>query len=202
MSLPAVYPLIKGIWNPRELARGRWEDNGPLGVTVHYTATRNLKAVLAEQGVGYHLVIDRNGDRHQRTFLDQRVDHAGRAVWNGRSPNRAHVAVALVSYGWLKETPSGNIFTADGKVQVAPGDVRACHGNVGDQIMLWDAATKAQEAALFETLRYLMTAGHISADDICGHDECALPQGRKVDPGGVLSLEMAQVRLTLKGPQA
>lgn len=202
MPIPAVYPLIKQIWHPLELARGKWADNGPFGITVHYTATRNLRAVLDEQGVGYHLVIDRDGSRYQRTFLDQRVDHAGSAVWNKRSPNRAHVAVAVMSHGWLKETPSGNFFTSDGKTQIHSSDVRHGYGNVGDEILPWDAATKLQEATLIETLRYLMTAGSIKAEDICGHDECALPKGRKVDPGGVLSLEMAELREKLKGPQA
>ena len=158
----------------------------PTGITVHYTADGDIDRVKREmesRKVGYHFVIDRDGSIHQTASLAKSVNHAGNAKWNGQSPNRTHIAVSLVSWGLLiDENKAWN--------------GSAVHG-VKRKGQWWDPATSAQEKALFVLLRGLMTDFQISAANICGHDECALPPGRKVDPGCIMTLTMPELRKAL-----
>lgn len=168
---------------------GRVRGNGvlePAGVTIHYSADRDAERTvrsLAERGLGYHVLIDRDGAVLQLAPFNVRLSHAGSALWRGLSPNRTHVSVCLISWGFLDKTR-----TAWNGYVVAAGQV--AERPVG---RFWDAATPPQEAALWKLLGWLCQAG-IGADTICGHDECAVPAGRKVDPGGVLSITMGEIR--------
>lgn len=158
----------------------------PTGVTVHYTADPNLdrvKAHMLSERVGYHFIIDRAGAVHQTASLGRCVNHAGKAMWNGQSPNRTHLAVAFLSWGLLsKESKS---WTGAPVIGVKR------EGN------LWDPATVRQEESLIDLLQWAMREYGIMASNLCGHDECALPKGRKSDPGGSLSRSMGAIRKEL-----
>ena len=186
-TLPDLYPQA----THRHL--GRLMPVGalvPQGVTVHYTADRDLDrtiTALAARGLGYHLVIDRDGAAHQVVPFNGSVWHAGKAVWGSVSPNRGHVSVALLSWGELEELAPGAYQTWNGKV-IPTADVAVRRGAP------WDAATAAQEAALVRFLTWAVKAGGLDPASICGHDECAIPHGRKVDPGGTLPWTMEELR--------
>jgi N-acetyl-anhydromuramyl-L-alanine amidase AmpD len=181
---------MKSIWEP---ADSLWEIDRlgvrswpglPTGITVHYTADGDLERVKREMNsskVGYHFIVDRDGLIHQTANLAKAVNHAGKAMWNGQSPNRTHLAVAFISWGHLDK------------------DGRAWNGMkvlnpVKRRGLLWDPATEVQEKKLLQLLSDLMRDFDISPMNICGHDECALPAGRKADPGGSLSKSMAEIR--------
>jgi N-acetyl-anhydromuramyl-L-alanine amidase AmpD len=156
----------------------------PSGVTVHYTADGSLERLKREMGatkIGYHLIIDRDGTIIQTASMLKRVNHAGLASWNGKSPNRTHLAVAFISWGRLNA--QGQAWTG---LQIQNPVTRA-QG-------MWDAASPAQEKSLTKVLTHLINEYKISPLEICGHDECSLPTGRKIDPGGSLSKSMAQLR--------
>jgi N-acetyl-anhydromuramyl-L-alanine amidase AmpD len=164
-------------------------DLKPTGVTVHYTADRDLdRAVraLAARELGYHLIIDRAGAVFQFVPFSKGVWHAGKAMWGSLSPNRAHIAVSLVSWGEVECLAPGAFQSWN--AQTVPTDEV-----VQRQVEWWDAATAAQEAALLEVLAWVCGHG-IDVSAICGHDECALPKGRKIDPGGVISMTMQELR--------
>ena len=155
----------------------------PTGITIHYTADENMDRVKREMnmnGIGYHFIIDRDGSLHQTAHLLKAVNHAGKAMWNGQSPNRTHIAIAFISWGLL----NSDGFAWNGSKAV--GVKRMGH--------LWDAASQAQEMRLSTLVRQLMQEFSISAANVCGHDECALPKGRKSDPGGSLKLSMIDFR--------
>lgn len=161
----------------------------PAGITVHYTADGSLERLKREMGttkVGYHLIIDRDGTIIQTASMLKTVNHAGVANWNGKSPNRSHFAVAFISWGRLNS--QGQAWTG---LQIQNPVTRA-QG-------MWDAASPAQEKSLTKLLTHLINTYKISPLEICGHDECSLPAGRKIDPGGSLSKSMAELRLDLIG---
>ena len=165
----------------------------PIGVTVHYTASRGIGGTIKElvnKSLGYHIIIDRDGTVYQCAEFTGRLNHAGKADWRGHSPNREHIAVALVSWGWVKELAPG-IYQSWAGTAV---DTKDC---IERDCRWWDVATNVQELALLRFLRWTTTQG-IDPSHICGHDECALPPGRKADPGGVLSINMEKFRTLLQ----
>lgn len=192
MKLPSIYPLVSSIFHPSALAEGPLDCQG---ATIHYTADRNVDRLVAEgvkSKIGYHLMIGRDGSVIQTCFLDKRVNHAGAATWHGLSPNRKHMAIALVSWGLLDVSHDGDLVSWTGDV-VPIGEVRQGGSLLYPDVpMWWDAATPQQLKTLVEILRWAIALGAFTAQAVCGHDECAVPSGRKIDPGGVV--EAAAVR--------
>lgn len=162
----------------------------PEGVTVHYTADRDpMRTIksLQQAALAYHYLIDNFGTIFHLVDVHERVNHAGKALWNGRSPNRTHIAVALLSWGRLTKQDDGTIRTWN--------NIRIPESGTAFRLnAYWDKASEIQELALLALLRKLCYEEGIDATDICGHDECAIPSGRKTDPGGVLSRTMAEIR--------
>lgn len=159
----------------------------PTGITIHYTADGDIDRVKREMDkskIGYHFIIDRDGLIHQTAALTKSVNHAGKALWNGQSPNRTHIAIAVVSWGLVNDD---KIAWNGTKVPFA----------VKRKGQYWDSATPAQERSLMKLLFGLISDFQIRASNICGHDECALPPGRKIDPGCVFSFSMPELRKAL-----
>jgi N-acetyl-anhydromuramyl-L-alanine amidase AmpD len=184
--LKSIYEKAHSYWEIDRLGTTAWPAL-PTGITVHYTADGNLERVKREMDkskCGYHFIIDREGLLHQTANLAKAVNHAGKANWSGQSPNRTHLSVSLLSWGLL----NGDGLAWNG-TKIANPVKRGGH--------LWDAATEKQEKALIKLLRGLMADFGISAANICGHDECAMPKGRKIDPGLIMSFTMAQIRKEL-----
>lgn len=199
MKFPLMYDRISKVIALDELARGPLQSEQPLGVTIHYSADRNIKRTFnalktagSDFSLGYHLVIDRDGEITQFVNFNRMVYHAGKALWNGNSPNRTHISVCLLSWGEVKKDIHGRFFSWSGcpidELQVS----RRPYNTSSDQSW-WDAATESQENSLRLFLLWCIEKG-ISIENIVGHDEVALPRGRKVDPGGVLSTTMADLR--------
>jgi N-acetyl-anhydromuramyl-L-alanine amidase AmpD len=161
------------------------------GITVHYAADRDVArtvASLVKGGLGYHYLINRNGTIFKLAEDSQMLYHAGNAAWRGKYPNRHHVAICLMSWGKLT-IRDGKFFAWNG-TELPVEEVRTR----GD--LTWDKATLAQEQALMDLLETYVKKG-VDPEDICGHDECCIPKGRKIDPGGTLSLPVAEIRRLL-----
>ena len=156
----------------------------PKGVVIHYTAGGSAISSmnhLRENDLGYHLLIERNGRIWQHYSLDSQCNHAGKSLWNDHYPNRDFYAVAICNYGKL--LPNGKtIYGSTPQKAVLRSDE------------MWEPATPSQEGSLIYICRWLMSVQGISHKNICGHNECALPVGRKTDPGGSLSFSMDQLR--------
>lgn len=194
MGFPKIYPFVSLIIHPTLFARSKFGPSGPQGVTVHYTADPTVEGALKSFGASgfcYHLIIDRDGRVTQSCYFDSGTWHAGNAKWNGQSPNRAHLAIALVSWGRLDADGAGWRSWAGTSVPVE--EVAFRPNNLDGQQEAWHMATPAQEKILEDVLRWCIANG-IKAENICGHDEAALPAGRKEDPGGVLVWRMADLR--------
>lgn len=178
-----IWEKADAYWHLDKLSAGPWQGDGPKGITLHYTADDNLNRTLLalDKGkMGYHFIVDRDGQVHQITSLGSRVNHAGVAKWNGQSPNRTHIAVAVLSWGLLENGMSW------AKRPVFDSVKRRGHE--------WHSATQKQEEATLSLIEALRESFGILPQNICGHDECCIPLGRKVDPGGVLSVSTDQIR--------
>lgn len=193
---PKIYPFRSALVAPDQLSKEPFHEP-PVGIVVHYTAERgmqNIRSALVASGLCYHLIIGRDGKVEQHAWLDHVVWHAGKALWRGMSPNHRFLAVALESWGEVKcEDEPQDGFTSWTGADVPSDDVVARPGNIQKATSFWDAATERQLAALDDLCLWACAQG-IDPLNICGHDECALPLGRKIDPGGVLPMGMEDFR--------
>lgn len=163
------------------------------GITIHYSADRDVArtmATLIKSELGYHFLIARDGTTFQLVDTSFSVAHAGKAEWLGKSPNSHHIAICLMSWGKLIKKEDEYLNWASGKI--APHEVRT---KMGDSTY-WDKFTPEQEKMLRLLLRNFIFAG-IDPSGICGHDESAIPFGRKTDPGASLSMSMPELRASL-----
>lgn len=190
MKFPAVYPLVKTILTPDIFNRGPMT---PKGVTVSFSADRRLDKFyrgLKKKETGYHLVIDRDGTVTQLAYANQKINHAGKAEWNHLDPNESHLSVCLLSWGAI--IPFGENFRSWNGTIVGKSEAVLEIDILGQQFY-WDKATVLQEERLFDVLSWAVTFG-IDPQNICGHDECALPSGRSDSPGGIISIPMNEIR--------
>jgi N-acetyl-anhydromuramyl-L-alanine amidase AmpD len=197
MNIPIFYPFIHNINTNVDFGKGPWSWGKPSGITIHYSSDRDVSRVinwLQQEKFGYHLLIDREGKVIQTCPFNKCVDHAGKAVWNNLSPNRHHIAICIMSWGKLVQG-TDKYYSWTG--EEIPFDDVAMRPNFLGKTSAWDKATKKQEATIDDLIRWLVVYG-IKPENICGHDESCLPQGRKQDPGGVLSLSTLAIRNTLK----
>jgi N-acetyl-anhydromuramyl-L-alanine amidase AmpD len=132
MMLPDIYKGAQKLVTPLAMSAGPMLDVE--GVTVHHTADTNVTRLiesLKAEGLGYHIIIDRDGTVIQTTYHSQRVNHAGTAKWLGHSPNRSHVAVSIVSWGSV--TKKGNRYFAWNGAEVVATQVANRKGNLTDE---------------------------------------------------------------------
>ncbi len=190
-----LYPFCYQIINPIALWAGSYQTGKPLGITIHYTADDNLKRIFEESektGVGYHVVIDKGGLVYQTAYFNKPVAHAGKAMWEGLSPNRNHVAIAFLCWGKLTIDGDDNFISWAKKI-IDPKNVRLGKDILGKECF-YEKATEQQEKSLLDVVQYVSTTYNLISKNFCGHDECALPLGRKADPAGSLSFSMADLR--------
>lgn len=195
-----LYPKAEFLDLTHALGKGALRATG---ATIHYAADRNFDRVirtLKETGFGYHVIIDRTGKATQLVPFNHKTWHAGRAEWRGVSPNSFHVSICLLSWGQLTEV--NGKFLSWAKYEVDAIQVAKRFGfDHNHGVKPWDAFTSAQESRLIHVLSWLVSQG-VHTSSICGHDECCIPQGRKIDPGGSLSMSMADLRKALSTASA
>lgn len=160
------------------------------GITIHYTASDSLNgtvAALREKKLAYHIILARDGSAIQMASLNRAVYHAGNAQWKDQRPNKDHLAIAFLSWGKLK----GNL-SWSGK-QISENEIV-----IDPEKNSWHKISDAQFAALVKFCLWTK----ISPENIVGHHECCIPQGRKSDPGGSLGMTMGDFRDFLKSSKA
>jgi N-acetylmuramoyl-L-alanine amidase len=197
--IPKLYPKAQVVGQLKDFSVAEFPFQQPVGCTIHYTASgSDMRALLLErkmQGKGYHLLIDRDGSITQMAWLDHKVFHAGNAAWKNLSPNRWFIAVALINWGYVR--------LIDGKyrswsgVEIPPEDVRSWIHPLDTSLKFWQRSTLEQLDSLWQVMTWLKSA-RIRPELVCGHDECCIPPGRKVDPGGCLAIPMADFRTALQ----
>ena len=174
----------------------------PKGVLIHYTVSNrkasSAQAVmksLARRGLGCP-VMDENGVIHIPKGFDPLKDvgyHAGKSAYAGKSGMSLYmVGLEVCCWGRLssetrKYVKADEIRRASSKIaNIAKGD--------------YQMFTQKQERAILDFIAYVkaMSPDWGGVEWVRGHDEVAVPLGRKTDPGYSLSKPMPQYREMLK----
>jgi N-acetylmuramoyl-L-alanine amidase len=192
MRLNKLYPQATLHGDLIETGVGEFEGGKPKGITVHYTAGGTATSTidyLRKTALRYHLLIDRRGLVYQLVYLDRKVNHAGPADWLGLSPNRNHISVSLANWGTLEKVDDRYLTWA--RKSLPSSQVAYRPFTRGDKKGYWEACTPEAEESLYRVLHWLCVNCGIEPKHICGHDEAT---SRKVDPGGILSVSMDELR--------
>ena len=216
-DLEAVGPKL---WYPgvdrtiRMKARGRYEDNYPIGAVVHSTEGRSLKGDYdARNTIDYgktkghcYFCISSTGKIFQPVPLDRWGYHSGpcNSPTLGRRLDHKLVGIEVCCAGIVKKVDGD--FKPDWSEKFSEDQVQ-----YSDKV---DHITKAgyyhkfndkQEQALFDLLTWLRknNPNIFKFENVVGHDEVAAFKGsgklgRKQDPGASLSVRMAEFRKRLE----
>lgn len=141
-------------------------------LVIHYTAGGSKESTVKwfadpSSKVSAHFVIGENGEITQCVPLKM----AAWAVGDAKVNNKQSISIELVNKGKLKDGENGVYATMtwpSGK------SVRG----------VWEKYNAVQMAALSALILAIgMSPYRAVIQDICGHEDIALPEGRKTDPG-------------------
>lgn len=179
--------------------QGNYEENYPQGAVVHFTAGNDSTEQNAIDSLHWgksqkyaFMMIGPTGVVYQAHPLNEWGWHAGKSNWYsvGSSVSRYFVGIEVACAGSLDEDNEswfGEKYL-EKDVRNIPEDTDNIKAGV------YRKFTEAQETALIKLLVWLKVNNPLVFDckNIVGHDEVS--PGRKVDPGGSLSMSMPMLR--------
>lgn len=187
-------------------SQGKYKDLWPAGCVVHYTAgryengisdARSTQAWGLEQGYSF-FVISSEGEVLQSAPLDSWGYHAGASSYPGLGSSLSSklVGIEVCSPGRVEKVKGG--FKPWFNAIYSKEQVREVSGWAGVEDGYYVKFTDQQEQALIDLILYLRRGNPdvFSLDYVLGHYEVS--PGRKADPGGSLSMPMANFRDLLK----
>lgn len=213
-----IQAVQKGVlWYPRAHVpnmkmkeKGKYANGYPIGAVVHFTAGRSggLRKALdsIEGGIkdGYtFLCIADSGEIVQANPLNTWGYHAGESAWKGilGTVSDDLVGIEMNNAGKVESVGNGRFKTWFGTYLTADQVRYVTEKDYGCPTGYYHKYTPAQEKTLIEFLVWLKKndpTGKFKIDYILGHHEVAGKLGigkwRKNDPGGALSMTMAQLR--------
>lgn len=197
-----LYCPFAEIRKPAMTTRGKYKNNYPAGAVVHFTAGRTAESSLSYgTEVGFcFFVIAKDGKILQSFSLDSWGYHAGNSAWNGFSGlNRHFVGIEIDCMGQLTYDKTAKVWKSWFGKAVQPANMRTVGRKENMYPGTYEIYTPQQEESLIQLLLWLKRNNPdvFSLDNVCGHDECATPAGRKNDPGGSLSMTMPALRKLL-----
>ena len=194
---------------------GTYRKGYPEGAIVHWTsgwsrdgekgasAKRRAEEAIswgAKQGYAY-FAIGEDGSIVQSLPLNRYGSHAGSSSWPslGSSVSQYLVGIEICNAGKLKNIADG-VYESWFGAKFKSDEVRYSkkNGNIAEGY--YHKYSVAQEEALVRLLLWLKSNNPevFNFDLVLGHDEAAVPLGRKTDPGASLSLTMKDFREKLK----
>ena len=194
------YPDRAAYGGPNSFTRGTYENNYPIGATIHYSAgtndPRNLLQYAVKQGYTF-FVIDRDGNVFQNFPLNEWGYHCGKSKWPGlgdKSLNNKLVGIECISAGHLSWREDLKHTSWWG--QVIPGEeVREIPRDIGNiKKGSYHKFSELQETGLTKLCMWLKKNNPeiFNLEYVLGHSE--ISAGRKQDPGGALSMSMVEFR--------
>lgn len=169
------------------------------GVVVHYTGGGNALGSVRwlcdrEAGVSAHFVISRSGTVWQIVPLSRAAWHAGKSeMWTrgGEVQSEANlftIGIELANHGNVRQIDGDFYFDAGGVTfpyhRATPWPARLEFDNGKIVEGFWERYPDAQLDALQSLLLWIANEGHKeAASNLVGHEEIAMPLGRKIDPG-------------------
>lgn len=172
----------------------------PKFLVMHFTAGLNAKGAVdwflnPASKVSAHIILDRDGTITQMVPFNQRGWHVGKSFWRGHSGlNDSSIGIEVVNYGPTPLT-SGDAepLTREGRRFPTPfndpaGWVRAEHPLEKGRAQWWQKFTDAQFDVLDTLVPLIVDTYNIR--EVVGHEEVAIPSGRKTDPGPAFPLAL------------
>lgn len=163
-------------------------------LVIHYTGGESAKGAIEwlrspAAKASAHLVIDQQGQVTQLVDLDTVAWHVGTSAWQGEQAlNLCSIGIELVNPGPLASARKGSygstkrMYGKDELILASP-----LHGGAA---RAWAKYPDIQVATALAVSRALHAVYGFS--DVVGHDQVAMPRGRKMDPGP--AFDMAQFR--------
>lgn len=204
------YPLARRV--ARIKSQGKFATGLSIGTVVHFDAGRGNPINTMDSGRKnnylYH-ALGRDGAFYQSNSLEEWGWHAGKSEWRVNGKVKSGVSsycdgVEVCSAGLVKKVSNEFFapwYAKSQKDYIHKNDVRFVKKafNVRNDAY-YQIFTAAQERALIQYLlwRKVNDPKNYSFDCVVGHDEVAIPLGRKTDPGGALSMYMPELRAKLK----
>ena len=166
-------------------------------IIYHFTAGPKLEGTVQyfknnPKQVSAHYVIGKDGRIVQMVALDRASNHAGQSVLAGKKrTNFFSIGIEIVNWGALQQ-----------KGKACPYPYCNHYGKkyIGQKPILarkkyWEPFTNAQYEALIRLTRYLLSVTP-TITHITGHEDIAIPLGRKNDPGG--AFDWNRIRMALQ----
>jgi hypothetical protein len=191
---------------PKSRTRGSYPKGGPEGALVHWTAGRpeqTLDAAMAYQAKrGFtYFCIDADGNVGQNFPLNRHGYHGGKSYWPkfGNYVSNRIVGIEVLNPGVVDKS---NAPWFDDDLHYDESLIRVVTKKVDNMAAgRYYKYTEAQEKSLVRLLLWLdRNFAEFDLDYVLGHDEVS--PGRKVDPGGSLSMSMPRFREFLKKKKA
>ena len=183
---------------------GGYAAGYPEGAVIHFTAGRSAKgdvdAIAAikygqKSGLAF-LAVSKTGRIYQAHDISEWGYHAGESYWPGvgHYVSKRLIGIEICCAGMLSEdleTWYGDKVSKDNARKVIDYKDNRVPGN-------YEKFTVEQEEAVIQLLLKLKAGNPrtFNLDLIVGHDE--ISPGRKCDPGGSLSMSMAEFRELVK----
>ena len=171
---------------------------GVVGTVVHVTGDglgwNPVKwMTMKESGVSCHFHIDRDGKATRLVKLTDCAWHAEPAEWDYHGEtdsdvNEYSIGVEL-SNALLLRKKAGEFYWEQGRRLLpyrgpTPVEASLVYENGNTIEGYWEPYAEAQIQALHELIEKLKSIGYESAaGNLVGHEEIAVPMGRKIDPG-------------------
>ncbi len=179
---------------------GRFKIN-PSILLLHYTAGPSLESAVSTfvnpaRKVSAHVIIDRDGKIVQCVPFSVVAWHAGTSEWDGKlGINNYAIGIEMVNAGILLPKDGKDDLQAWWGRSYPRAEALWAEDRRYGRFSWWHKYTDVQLAANESLCQALTTYYPIKA--ILGHEEVALPRGRKSDPGPAFPLEDLRERLGL-----
>lgn len=163
----------------------------PTYLIIHYTAGPSSKSAInhfkTKGTASAHLVIDRDGTVTQMVPFNKSAWHAGKSkIGSTTGLNRHSIGIELVNIGRLNKREDGTWTNWNNALTVPDGEVTVLRHKFEISPAGWHLYAEAQLTAAVEAAQALHAAYKFT--DVLGHDDIAIPRGRKVDPGPALNM--------------
>lgn len=176
-----------------------WSSRGDCqiaGTVVHYTGTHGNSAIQwaidPDSRVSWHFHISRSGDIMQQLDLEKAAWHCGvgemKYMEEMRSnPNLFTIGIELANLGALERRNDGAFLYRWGT------DLRVYYGDpplkatliydTGHEVDAWWEPYQDEQIEALSLLLDMLAVRGYETRPIVGHEEIAMPMGRKRDPG-------------------
>lgn len=186
--------------------KGTYRKWWPEGLVIHFTAGSDNYRVMEEGAQkGYcYMYLSREGKLYQPAPINKYGAHAGPSEYPGlgKGVSQYLAGVEVACWGPVSKFPDG-LYRPDPKAWggrtikaiIPEREVRVVDGQA------WQMYTQRQEEVLQRLVVWLHNKGPVGVfklDYVVGHEEVAVPRGRKVDPGGSLGMKLPEYRAYLK----